>query len=189
LTLVANITRNQIRRLWEGGIGTVRALAASPAGARVPGIQLETLNRLRHQATLQTAKRDTNANYVETLPVVAGKGFARLPRLHAGDIFFDMEGAQFFEDGNLEYLFGFITVDDDEPRFTAHWAHDRKAEKRAFEAAMDFIAARLEAHPDAYVYHYANYEESALKRLAMAHGTREAQFGRPAAASEACGSL
>ena len=176
LTLVANITRNQIRRLWEAGISTVRALAALPAGSRVPGIQPDTLDRLRHQATLQIAKRDTDANYVETLPVAAGKGFARLPRPHAGDIFFDMEGSQFFEDGSLEYLFGFITVDNGEPRFTAYWAHDRQAEKRAFEAAMDFITARLETHPDAFVYHYANYEETALKRLAMVHGTREAQL-------------
>jgi uncharacterized protein len=87
-----------------------------------------------------------------------------------------MEGALFFEDSSLEYLFGFITVDDGEPRFTAYWAHDREAEKRAFEAAMDFIATRLEADPDAFVYHYANYEETALKRLAMAHGTREVQL-------------
>src|SRR5712671_5016254 len=50
LTLVANITRNQIRRLWEGGISTVRMLAALPSGSRVPGIQSETLDRLRHQA-------------------------------------------------------------------------------------------------------------------------------------------
>jgi uncharacterized protein len=107
LTLVANITRHQIRRLWEGGVSTVRTLAALPAGSRVPGIQPDTLDRLRHQATLQTAKRDTDAHYIETLPVVAGKGFARLPHPDAGDIFFDMEGAQFFEDGSLEYLFGF----------------------------------------------------------------------------------
>src|ERR1700730_6726820 len=176
LTLVANITRNQIRRLPEGGISTVRALAALPSGSKVPGIQPDTFDRLRHQATLQIAKRDTDADYVETLPLVTGKGFARLPHPHAGDIFFDMEGAQFFEDGSLEYLFGLITTDDGEPRFTAYWAHDREAEKRAFEAAMDFIATRLEAHPDAYVYHYANYEETALKRLAMVHGTREAQL-------------
>jgi predicted RecB family nuclease len=176
LTLVANITRHQIRRLCEAGTSTVRRLAALPAGSRVPGIQPDTLDRLRHQATLQTAKRDTDADYVETLPVVAAKGFARLPRPDAGDIFFDMEGAQFFDDGSLEYLFGFITVDDGEPRFTVYWAHDREAEKRAFEAAIDFIAARLGAHPDAFVYHYANYEETALKRLAMVHGTREAQL-------------
>src|SRR3984893_10649930 len=176
LTLVARITRHQIRRLWEARIWTVRTLAALPAGSRVPGIHLDTLNRLRHQATLQTAKRDTDANYVETLPLIPGKGLTRLPRPDEGDIFFDMEGAQFFEGGSLEYLFGFVTVDDGEPRFTAYWAHDRQTEKRAFEAAMDFITARLESHPDAHVYHYANYEETAMKRLAMVHGTREAQL-------------
>jgi uncharacterized protein len=149
--LVANITSNQIRRLWEAGISTVRTLAALPAGSRVPGIHLGTLDRLRDQATLQTAKRDTNANYVETLALIPGKGFTRLPRPHSGDIFFDMEGALFSESGSLEYLFGFITVDDGEPRFTAYWAHDRQAEKRAFESAMDFITARLEKHPDAFL--------------------------------------
>ena len=87
-----------------------------------------------------------------------------------------MEGALFSEDGSLEYLFGFITVDDGEPRFTAYWAHDRQAEKCAFESAMDFITARLQTHPDAFLYHYASYEETALKRLAMVHGTREAQL-------------
>jgi predicted RecB family nuclease len=42
--------------------------------------------------------------------------------------------------------------------------------------ANSFIATRLEAHPDAFVYHYANYEETALKRLAMVHGSREVQL-------------
>jgi predicted RecB family nuclease len=176
LKLVANITRHQIRRLWEAGISTVRGLGALPTGSRVPGMQPDTFSRLRHQAALQAAKRETDANYVETLPLVAGKGFARLPHPDPGDIFFDMEGAQFFEGGSLEYLFGFITVDDGEPRFTTYWAHDRQAEKLAFESAMDFITARLVKHPDAFLYHYASYEETALKRLAMVHGTREAQL-------------
>jgi predicted RecB family nuclease len=53
LTLVANITRHQIRRLWDARISTVRTLTALPVSSRVPGIQPETCNRLRHQATLQ----------------------------------------------------------------------------------------------------------------------------------------
>jgi uncharacterized protein len=175
LSLVANINRTQIRRLWDAGVSTVRALATVPPGFRVPGVQPDTINRLQSQAALQIAKRDTDANYTETLLIVPGKGFARLPRPDPGDIFFDMEGALFIEDGSLEYLFGFITADNGEPRFSPFWAHDRQAEKHAFEAAMDFIATRLEAYPDAFVYHYANYEETALKRLAMVHGTREAQ--------------
>jgi predicted RecB family nuclease len=40
---------------------------------------------------------------------------------------------------------------------------------------MDFITARIDRHPFAHIYHYASYEETALKRLAMVHGTREIQ--------------
>jgi predicted RecB family nuclease len=176
LTLVANITRHQIRRLWDAGVSTVRTLAALPIGSRVRGIQPDTLNRLQDQAALQIAKRDTGENQRQLLPSAPGKGFARLPHPNPGDVFFDMEGYPFFDDdSNLEYLFGLVTMDDGQPRFAALWAHDRQAEKRVFEEAIDFIAARLEKHPDAFVYHYANYEESALKRLAMIHGTREAE--------------
>jgi predicted RecB family nuclease len=176
LTLVANITRHQIRRLWEAGISTVRGLAALPEGSRVPGIQQDTLNRLQHQTTLQIAKRDTGEYQHHPLQTIPGKGFARLPRPDPGDIFFDMEGYPFFDDrSNLEYLFGFVTVDGGQPCFAALWAQDRQAEKRVFEEAIDFITGRLEKHPNAFVYHYANYEESALKRLAMIHGTRESE--------------
>jgi predicted RecB family nuclease len=129
LTLVARITRHQIRRLWEAGISTVRMLAAPPTGSRVPGIQSDTLDRLRHQATLQTAKRDTDANCRDTAGR-GGKGVRPAAASPRGDIFFDMGGAQFFEGGSLEYLFGFITVDDSEPRFTAYWSHDRHANKQ-----------------------------------------------------------
>ena len=154
LTLVANITRNQIRRLWDGGISTVRGLAALPLGSRIPGIQPDTLIRLQHQATLQIVKGDTGENQYQLLPPAPGKGFARLPGPNRGDIFFDMEGYPFFDDGsNLEYLFGFVTADDGQPRFAALWTHDREAEKRAFEDAVDFITARLSKHPDAFVYH------------------------------------
>jgi predicted RecB family nuclease len=176
LTLIANITRHQIRRLWEAGISTVRTLAALPGDSRVPGIQTDTLNRLQHQATLQIAKRDTGENQRQLLPPVPGKGFARLPQPNPGDVFFDMEGYPFFDDSsNLEYLFGFVTADQGRPRFAALWAHDRQAEKRVFEEVIDFITARLEKHPAAFVYHYANYEESAFKRLAIIHGTRESK--------------
>src|SRR3546814_9020078 len=84
---------------------------------------------------------------------------------------FDMEGDPLF-DGGLEYLFGIVTVDDGEERFHAFWAHDRDEEKAAFQQAADFMVDRLRRYPDAHIYHYAAYEETALKRLAMFHGTR-----------------
>jgi hypothetical protein len=125
---------------------------------------------------LQLAKCDSGENRLELLPPLPGKGFARLPQPDPGDIFFDMEGYPFYDDGSsLEYLFGFVTADARQTPFNALWAHDRTAEKRAFEHTMDFITARLQEHPGAYVYHYGNYEEAAIKRLAMVHGTRESE--------------
>jgi len=86
-----------------------------------------------------------------------------------GDVFFDMEGDPLYPDG-LEYLFGFNHIEDGKECFTPFWAHDRAAEKKAFQDAVDFITEKLKAHPDAHIYHYATYEDSALKRLAMFHG-------------------
>lgn len=176
LSLVANITRNQRTRLCDAGISTLRSLADLPEGAEIPHLQPETITRLQRQAALQVIKRDTGENRCELLPAAASKGFARLPAPNPGDIFFDMKGNPSAEGGSLEYLFGFVTAEDGQPRFTAFWAHDRQAERRAFEQAMDFVAKRLEQYPDAFIYHYASYEESALKRLAMVHGTREFQL-------------
>jgi predicted RecB family nuclease len=176
LSLVANITRNQRTRFCDTGISTLRALATMPGETKIPRLQADTVQRLQSQAALQIAKRDTGENRHELLMATPARGFARLPRPDPGDILFDMEGYPFFDDGSsLEYLFGFVAADGEQPRFTAIWAHDRQAEKRAFEDAIDFITARLTKHPDAFVYHYAAYEESALKRLAMIHGTREVE--------------
>ena len=57
--------------------------------------------------------------------------------------------------------------------YRAFWALDRKAEKRAFEDFVDFIIARRRSYPALHVYHYANYEKEALRRLAQEHCTRE----------------
>lgn len=171
LSLVANITATQRDRLRSAGVASMRALAeyAGPAA----GVQAETLERLRAQARLQIARRDHGDATIELLPRAAGRGFDRLPRPDPGDMFFDMEGDPLFE-GGLEYLFGIVTHGAAEPGFTAFWAHDRAEEKAAFERTIDFMTARLAANPDAHIYHYAAYEETALKRLAMYHGTREA---------------
>jgi uncharacterized protein len=172
LTLVANINRSQTAKLEAVGVTTMAALAGLADGFQVPNLQAATLARLRSQARLQVAKRTDGQNRHEVLPLVPQKGFGRLPPPSAGDLFFDMEGNPLF-DGGLEYLFGFVFRQKNEPVFRSFWGHDRAGEKKAFEGAVDFIAAQLKAFPDAHIYHYAQYEETALKRLAMLHGTRE----------------
>ncbi|WP_154400627.1 TM0106 family RecB-like putative nuclease, partial [Bordetella pertussis] len=130
----------------------------------------------RAQAALQWRARVDGARHYELLAAQdeGPRGLARLPRPDPGDMFFDMEGDP-LEDGGLEYLFGLYVIDDGAERFVPFWAHDRRQEKQAFEAFMDFVAERLRRHPDAHIYHYAPYEATALKKLMSLHGTREAE--------------
>ena len=174
LSLVADIRRSQIHTLETAGVHTVRALAQLPETMTVPGLTPESLSRLRAQARLHIAKRDTGTNQVDILPAAPGRGFARLPKPDPGDLFLDLEGDPLYPQG-LEYLFGLYTVTDGTPTFRAFWAHDHAAEQRTFQEVIDVMTAHLACHPGAHLYHYNHYEETALKRLASQHGTREAK--------------
>lgn len=101
------------------------------------------------------------------------RGFYRLPKPDPGDLFFDMESDP-LESGGLEYLFGVYYYDKGATRYRCFWAHDRAAERGAFEAFMDFVDERMRIFPQLHIYHYAPYEVTALKRLMSLHGTREA---------------
>jgi predicted RecB family nuclease len=177
LNQVAGISRPQIERLRDAGTRTVAALAGLATGAQIPRLRPETVNKLRAQAALQLTRRTTGEPCIELLELDGERrrGLYRLPRPDLGDVFFDMEGDPFEEDG-LEYLFGLRFVDNGETRFEPLWAHDRAAERVAFERLMDFLAERMQRFPGMHIYHYAHYEPSALKRLMSLHGVREAQM-------------
>lgn len=174
LSIVAGLTRGQAEALRAAGVDDLNTLGALPADTDIDGIQPETLWKLREQARLQAHQRRTGERVFELLAPGPGRGLARLPQPSAGDMFFDMEGDPLF-DGGLEYLFGIVTVEDGVERFHEFWAHDRDSERAAFQATVDFMIDRIERYPDAHIYHYAAYEETALKRLAMLHGTREVE--------------
>jgi predicted RecB family nuclease len=173
LSLVANIARPQIDKLEAAGIHRLAQLAQLPDTQAIPQMATETLERLRGQARLQHQARTTSQRVHELLPVVpeSGRGFLRMPAPDAGDLFFDMEGNP-LEAGGLEYLFGVWFRDGADWAFKGFWAHDRQQERQAFEDFMDFVTARRKQYSNAHIYHYASYEESALKRLACAHATR-----------------
>lgn len=175
LSAVAGISRSQIKKLQVGGVTTLEQLAASGDDLRIHKLQVESLNKLRHQARLQFQGRSSDTPLYELLPVMGQRrGFGRMPPAVEGDLFFDMEGNP-LEEGGLEYLFGLYIDEGGEQTFKAFWAHSRDEEKIAFEQFIDWIIAHLERYPNAHVYHYASYEETAIKRLMSQHGTREAQ--------------
>ena len=183
LSQVANINKSQIERLNEAGIKTLRALGEMPSGTLVPSVAKGTLERLRHQASLQLRARQTGRRFVEPiLPLPDEKaesgprGFARLPAPADGDLFFDMEGDPFYGQGGLEYLFGLYFLENGQPRFKPFWAHSHSEERFAFEQFTDFVTAHLNRYPQAHIYHYAAYEETALKKLMCRYGTREKEI-------------
>lgn len=174
LCQVANISRVQWTKLQAHGITTMASLAGQSANVVVPRLHPETLERLRSQAVLQHRARQTGRREAIVLPLdpQGRRGFFRLPAPDEGDLFFDMEGDP-LENGGLEYLFGFWYRQRGAWAFQPFWGLDRAQEGVAFEQCVDFIAARRKAFPGAHVYHYASYEETALKRLAGSHATRE----------------
>lgn len=177
LCQVAGITRVQTARLQQAGVKTMSSLAALPPGTAVPRVQPDTLVRLRGQAALQEHARRTGERRLEVLPLdpQGRRGFHRLPPREQGDLYFDMEGDP-LENGGLEYLFGVWFRDEGGWAFRSFWAHDREQERVAFELFMDLVVARRQRSPGAHVYHYASYEETALKRLASLHATREVEL-------------
>jgi uncharacterized protein len=177
LSLVAAIRRTQVDRLTAAGISTVEALATTTE-TRIPKLRAETLATLHEQAALQLHRRRTGELKHVLLPLEPDRGLALLPEPSPGDIWLDFEGDPWYEPGRgLEYLFGWVYLDDDgAPRYDCLWGRDREEERAGFERLLDLIAERRGRFPGLHVYHYAPYERTALGRLMGEHGTREAEL-------------
>lgn len=182
LSLVAGITSRQRTALVKRDVSTLASLGqlALPMEPRLEGIAATAFHKVHEQARLQAEGRREQRVLFELLePIAAGRGLALLPAPSVGDLFFDIEGDPFVEEGGadgLEYLFGVIEPGDGlglDPAFHAFWGLDRAGEKRAFEQFIDLVMQRRAADPNLHVYHYAAYEPSAVKRLMGRHATRE----------------
>jgi uncharacterized protein len=168
---VANISRQQVKRLEAAGIKTMAGLA-STSGA-IAGMADGTSTRLSTQAKLQHARKTGKPAYV-LRPKQHGKGFDLLPEPQPGDLFYDIEGDPHFE-GGLEYLHG---VWDEDRGFRALWAHDHEAEAQALTDLLELFRSQLQAFPTARIYHYAPYEITALRRLTAKYGIGETFLDR-----------
>jgi predicted RecB family nuclease len=174
LCRVAGITSHQMRRLGDSGISTLSQLARSTVG-HVPKMDDAIFHRLRRQALLQLESTGLATPLYELVATDGDRprtGLELLPPASPMDVYFDMEGYP-LADGGLEYLFGAIHLESGVRKFTDFWAHDRAAEKLAFERFIDWVYARFKTDPSMHVFHYAAYEVSTLRRLMGAHATRE----------------
>ena len=161
LQLVANITRPQIESLGRSGVKTVAQLAEFTGST--DKLSEEQIERLSRQARLQQGFYDSGERKVEVIDPAA---LDILGEEQPGDVFFDLEGFTFFDEpGGLEYLFGWVSIDQGE-EFHWLWADTRAQEREIFDQFMQAMIARQQKYPDFRIFHYANYEQAALKRLA-----------------------
>ncbi len=189
--LVAGLRVTQRAALFEAGIDTIDALAASDGS--VPGILDATIENLRIQARLQLEAEAAERAAAALIEAAAGASpddpplpppvvvrdaisLAAIPEPDPGDLFFDFEGDPLYTEGaasdwGLDYLFGMV---DTAERFTPLWAHSFAEERVALEQFLALVAARRAAHPNMHIYHYASYERTHLLTIAARHGVGEA---------------
>ena len=180
-SIVAGMRRVDTERLQDAGVPTLTALAELPAERSIRDMQRRQLVRLHEQARLQLHERRTKERIFELIPPnddEPGRGLARLPEPSPHDVFLDIEADPWALDGGLEYLLGVAVDVDGSPAYLPFWGHDRAGEKAAFEALIDLVIDRLDAHPEMHLYHYGGYESGAIKRLMQRHGTRADEVDR-----------
>jgi uncharacterized protein len=175
LSLIAGIRSSHRAELVSQRIITLEQYAKEPEPLREKPERgnIESYRSIQDQAKIQWEGRIQNKLVYKLLNPQEGRGFYRLPEPTPGDIYFDIEGDPFFDQDGLEYLLGFSCRGaQDTLEYSALWALDRIAEKKAFEQFIDFVMERWKRNPNMYIYHYGIYEPAAIKRLTGRHGTR-----------------
>jgi len=181
LSFVAGISKLQIAELSKWDVTTLAGLAKLPLPLQKKPERgaPDSYIKVREQARLQFEFRTTNTPVYELLAQQDSCGLARLPEPSPGDIFLDFEADPFVEDGGLEYLLGYVTLNSTgEPEYSPMWAFDRSSERRAFESFVDLVMERRSRFPRLHIYHFSHYEPSALKRLMGRYATREDEIDR-----------
>lgn len=174
LIQVATITTGQIKKLHQAGINTMTALAHADC-SWVKGIKPERFARLQAQAKIQKESSGKDIPLYQLIPHVPGQkqGLTLLPPPSPLDIFFDIEGFP-LEEGGLEYLWGITYFDENGRRqYKDFWAHNSEQEKESFQAFVTWAYQRWQKDPQMHIYHYANYEISACRKLMGRYGVCE----------------
>lgn len=175
LRLVANIRKNQIKKLQATGITRLDQLAEAQLET-VNGIGQATLGRLQAQAKIQKASKEKEIPDFVVIEQDKGKGLSALPPASPLDVYFDIEGHPLV-DGGLEYLWAVSYIDSDAPKgkqyaYNDWWAHNDEQEKHAFELFIDWVYGRWQQDSKMHIYHYASYEVSAIRRISNRHNTK-----------------
>lgn len=174
LVQVAGAQRSHREALEAAGISTMADLATAADDDLAGVLSARVRERLRNQARLQVRERETGEPSYELLAPRPGEGLALLPTPDPGDVYLDFEGDPFAEGGaGREYLAGVWTRDEE---FLTWWAHDQEQERALTSDLLTWLNERWRQFPGMHIYHYAAYEQSALKRMAQRYATAETEL-------------
>ncbi len=172
LSQVATITRSQIKKLNADGIQTMQDLINSDKPS-IKSLNTDVYKRLKAQAQIQRKSEGLATPLFEIINTHEKLGLALLPQHSENDVYFDIEGFPLIE-GGLEYLWGCTYFDEKGDRkFIDFWAHNEIEEKIAFKSFIEWVYARWQQDPTMHIYHYANYEIAACKKLMCRYGVCE----------------
>ena len=171
LSFIAGMGTSQIKEVRTQGITTLAAMAEVPLPIpfKPKRGHKETFTKLREQARIQQESRIAQKPVYEILDRKPHSGFFNLPEPSKGDIYLDFEGDPLIEPSGLEYLFGWIFQD----QYYHIWVQNMEEEKAALETFVDFVFGKLEQYPDLHIYHFAPYENAALKRMIGKYAVKE----------------
>jgi predicted RecB family nuclease len=150
LSLLDRMTPKLMRKYQEKGIFTVKQLSFVYRPRRS---RKKAKRQVRHSLELQALAIRTGKVHVEHLP--------DLPRGPV-ELFVDLEGVP---DRDEYYLAGLLVCRGGEAEYEPIWADDAASEAAMWSALVE----RLEAFPDAPVYHYGSYEKKAFATLSKRH--------------------
>jgi predicted RecB family nuclease len=173
LSLVAGIRSLHIEELKEQKINTLEEFANAKKIEKPKRGNKETFVRKQAQAKIQLDGRIKGQLIHDFIQPEPGRGLNRLPEPNAGDIYFDIEGDAFFENGGLEYILGYAYQDKKSLTYKNIWAINRQEEKKSFIQFMEFVMEHWKQNSNMYIYHFAPYEPAAIKRLARVHAVYE----------------
>jgi predicted RecB family nuclease len=150
LSMLDRMTPKLMRKYHDKGIFTVKQLSYLFKPRRN---RKNAKRHVRHSLELQALAMRTGKVHVEHLP--------ELPRSPV-ELFLDFEGVP---DRDSYYLAGLLVCRGGKAEYESFWADDAIGETAMWSA----LVARLEAIPDAPVYHYGGYEKKAFSTLAKRH--------------------
>jgi uncharacterized protein len=172
--------RKDTRKAFEKlNIDTVLKLSEQKIDKVYGDINIETSRKFIKFAKLIIKERKTKKPEYELIEdnIDQVKGLRRLPKPSKSDLFFDIESFQDFDDkGKLEYLFGIYYEEDKEKKYKTFWSHNREEEKKNLGKLFDFFDNHLKKYPNVFIYHYGNYEITALEELTSEYDFKEIEL-------------